>query len=344
MHHFWNEIEQAGYIYKGFHEGWYSVSDETFVPESQIEDVIRDGISIKVSKESGKVVEWTKEENYKFRLSAFKERLLEWLLKNPKVIVPSNQYKDILNQLKENELGDLSISRLRSKVSWGIPVPNDDHHVIYVWLDALTNYLTVTGYPFDNQNPAIQKKTHPTLTLIDNDNQSARNHLPDWPASWHIVGRDIIKFHAIYWPAFLMAANLPLPKKILSHGHWLVGNQKMSKSSGNGVDANQVLEKYGIDAIRYFLLRDGGISINPGTILYFSFVVNFIEFSMDTIMRRYKHDLAGQLGNLAMRATSLKINPTGKVPDSLATTASKEESEIMETCLHLRGILFIDSI
>ena len=255
MHHFWNKIEKAGYIYKGYHEGWYSVSDETFVPESQVEERLITGKLVKVSKESGKVVEWTREENYKFKLSAFKEPLLKWLSENPDVIVPSNQYKDILSQLKDNELGDLSISRLKSKVFWGLPVPHDNDHVIYVWLDALTNYLTVTGYPWSDQNYPIKNEKESNLS---------RKTLPDWPAAWHIVGKDIIKFHAIYWPAFLMAANLPLPKKILSHGHWLVDNQKMSKSSGNGVDAKKVLEIYGIDAVRYFLLRDGGISINPG--------------------------------------------------------------------------------
>ncbi len=160
---------------------------------------------------------------------------------NPTLIVPFNQYKETLAHLKDGDLADLSISRLKSRVSWGIPVPTDPDHVIYVWLDALTNYLTVTGYPWkSNEMP------------------------PSWPAAWHVIGQDIIKFHAIYWPAFLMAADLPLPQRILSHGHWLVKNQKMSKSSGNGMDPYTLLDKYGIDAIRYFLLRDGGIGINPG--------------------------------------------------------------------------------
>jgi methionyl-tRNA synthetase len=179
------------------------------------------------------------------------------LEENPNVIVPANQYRDVLRHLEENELGDLSISRLKSRVSWGINVPNDDEHVIYVWLDALTNYLTVTGYP--------EQKNY----LTDGSAIGSKNthqSMPHWPAAWHIVGMDIIKFHAIYWPAFLMAAKMPLPRKILSHGHWLVSNQKMSKSSGNGVDAIELLEKYGTDAIRFFLLRDGGISINPGNL------------------------------------------------------------------------------
>lgn len=257
-------MEKGGFIYKGYHDGWYSVSDETFVPESQIEDRMVDGKLCKVAKDSGKIVEWTREENYKFKLSAFRRPLIAWLEENPKVIVPANQYKDVLHHLQENELADLSISRLKSRVSWGIRVPNDDDHVIYVWLDALTNYLTVTGYP---------QKQADSVNTKDGTNDQDKNLIqkwdrkPDWPAAWHIVGMDIIKFHAIYWPAFLMAANMPLPEKILSHGHWLVSNQKMSKSSGNGVDAVKLLDTYGVDAIRYFLLRDGGISINPGMFL-----------------------------------------------------------------------------
>ncbi|KAJ3301771.1 methionyl-tRNA synthetase [Kappamyces sp. JEL0829] len=295
----WKRLQDGGWIYKGYHEGWYSVSDETFVPESQIEERWTNGspqMTRQYSKESGKVVEWTREENYKFKLSAFQRPLIEWLEANDETIVPPHHHRDILAQLKEGELQDLSISRLKSRVSWGIPVPGDPDHVIYVWLDALTNYLTVTGFPWKQEMPLA------------------------WPASWHIVGKDIIKFHAIYWPAFLMAANLPLPKRILSHGHWLVSNQKMSKSSGNGVDPYQLLDKYGVDAVRYFLLRDGGIAIDP-------------EFSLETVMRRYKHDLAGHLGNLTMRSTSKKINPTGMVPDSYRSDLTNEdEQSILAMC------------
>jgi methionyl-tRNA synthetase len=169
-----------------------------------------------------------------------KDRLLEWIEKNPTVIIPAHARKEVENHLKSADLGDISVSRLASRVKWGIPVPKDDEHVIYVWLDALTNYLTVTGYPWQS----LESKS--------------------WPAALHVVGKDILKFHSIYWPAFLLAAELPLPKQILSHGHWLIQNQKMSKSSGNGIDPFELIKEFGLDTIRYFLIRDGGISIDPG--------------------------------------------------------------------------------
>jgi methionyl-tRNA synthetase len=190
-------------------------------------------------------------------------------------------------------MDDLSISRISDRVQWGIDVPNDSSHKIYVWLDALVNYLTVAGYP---------------------------NHENVWPATLHIIGKDILKFHCIYWPAFLMAADLPLPKRVLIHGHWLIDRQKMSKSSGNGVDPYDLMKKFGVDPIRYFLIRDGGISIDP-------------EFTEDTIWRRYKHDLAGQLGNVIMRCSSRKINPNGDIPiEKSRLEFSEEELQILNKC------------
>lgn len=153
------------------------------------------------------------------------------------MVIPSVRFKELIGHINSHDLADLSVSRLRTKLQWGISVPGDEQHVIYVWLDALVNYLTVSGYPSQTKG---------------------------WPASMHIIGKDILKFHCIYWPAFLMAAELPLPQKILSHGHWLISNQKMSKSSGNGVDPYELIEKFGVDPIRYFLVRDGGVGIDPG--------------------------------------------------------------------------------
>ncbi|KAH6563375.1 methionine-tRNA ligase [Batrachochytrium salamandrivorans] len=284
--HLWKRLSLGGFLYKGYHEGWYCVSDETFYPEMQVQASPSDP-NVMISKESGKVVEWTKEENYKFRLSDFKDRLIKWLEDNPKVIVPESQYNFVLSQLKLGDQCDISVSRLRSRVSWGIPVPNDGSHVIYVWLDALVNYLTVTGYPWTSLSEEF--------TEADN----AARH--GWPAHIHVVGKDIVKFHAIYWPAFLLAAGLPLPRKIISHGHWLMGQQKMSKSIGNVVSPHALIDKWGIDAVRYFLMRDGGIETDP-------------EFSDSLVLKRYKHDLGGHLGNLIMRACSSSINKTGTIP------------------------------
>lgn len=292
----WRKIEDNGFIYKGWHEGWYSISDESFVVEAQVEEKVVGGILGNYSKETGKKVEWLKEENYKFRLSLFKGALLNWIDKAT-VIYPESQRKVVMDQLRQQDLPDLSISRLKSRVSWGITVPGDDNHVVYVWLDALTNYLTNVGFP---------------------EKDFA------WPPECHVIGKDILKFHAIYWPAFLMAAELSLPKKIISHGHWLINNRKMSKSDGNGVDTEFMMQKYGIETLRYFLMRDGGISIDP-------------EFKEEMVSLRYKKDLAGQLGNLAMRSTSLKINPSGLIPNSLIINSSKDEQEILNLCNSLRN-------
>ena len=291
----WNKLTENGYIYKGEHEGWYSVSDEVFVPESL---VVQKGGQV-YSKETGKSLEWTTEENYKFKLSFFKDRLLDWLQSNENLIYPEIHQQNVIKQL-EGGLSDISVSRLASKVSWGIPVPNNDNHVIYVWLDALANYLTAANYP-------------------------SKEWDKNWPPTLQIVGKDILKFHAIYWPAFLMAAGMELPQKILSHGHWLVSKQKMSKSLGNGVDPLELISKFGEDAIRYFLVRDGHVEIDP-------------EFTQNTVRRRYNHDLAGQLGNIVMRCSSAKINKSGEIPDKLSPgELSKLEISLLEKCESLSG-------
>ncbi|KAL4137821.1 hypothetical protein PRIC2_001331 [Phytophthora ramorum] len=216
---FWRTIRDNGHIYLGDHESWYCKSDESFLTEMQVEDKEdAQGSVVKVSKESGHPVEMLREENYKFRLSAFQDRLLTWLDDNPDVIVPKARYNEVRAAVTGG-LRDLSVSRLSEKIQWAIKVPDDDKHCVYVWLDALTNYLTSAGYPGN----------------IDRA----------WPADYHIVGKDIIKFHAIYWPAFLMAAGLPLPKKVVAHAHWTVDNVKMSKSLGNVVDPHEMLSNTG---------------------------------------------------------------------------------------------------
>ncbi|KAI9471803.1 MAG: tRNA synthetases class I (M)-domain-containing protein [Benjaminiella poitrasii] len=286
MHHIeavnalWNKLMKDGYIYKGKHEGWYAISDEAFYANNQVQEIEdkTSGQKIMIAIESGQRVEWTSEENYKFRLSAFRDRLLEWIDKNPTAIVPNNRRNEVISWLKLG-LTDLSISRLRSRLKWGIQVPNDPDHTIYVWLDALTNYLTATGYPWSDDTK---------------DNNA-------FPPDVQVIGKDIIRFHAVYWPAFLMAAGLPLPKQILAHAHWTMGKQKMSKSRGNVVDPFQVIKQYGVDAIRYYLIRDGGLADDG-------------DYSEEMIQKRYKKDLMGQLGNLLNRATAKSLLPNRIVP------------------------------
>ncbi|KAF7731198.1 Methionine--tRNA ligase, mitochondrial [Apophysomyces ossiformis] len=276
VHALWGALEKAGYIYKGKHEGWYAVSDEAFYASNQVQEIVDEaGNKIMVSIESGQRVEWTEEENYKFKLSAFGDRLLEWIEQNPRAVVPLNRKNEVVSWIRSG-LEDLSVSRLRSRLDWGIPVPGDNDHTIYVWLDALTNYLTAMGYPWREPNPV-------------------------WPADVHVVGKDIVRFHAIYWPAFLMAAGLPLPKQILAHAHWTMGKQKMSKSKGNVADPFEVLEAYGVDPVRYYLVRDGGLADDG-------------DYSEEMIKTRYKKDLAGQLGNLLNRSTAKSLNASEIVP------------------------------
>ena len=228
--HFWKTMNERGLIYKGTHSGWYAVSDETFYPESQIEKVTdSNGISKMISKETKNEVIFHEESNYFFRLSKFRDRLINYLKENPQLITPKNKYESILAELEGEKLEDLSISRPSSRLLWGIEVPGDDTQRIYVWFDALINYITAAGYP-----KSLNAPTSP------------------WPAV-HVIGKDIARFHCIYWPIFLMAADLPLPKQIVIHSHWLCDGFKMSKSLGNVVDPLDTLDYYGQDACRFFL-------------------------------------------------------------------------------------------
>ncbi|KAG0032833.1 methionyl-tRNA synthetase [Podila clonocystis] len=279
----WNRLWEKGYIYKGQHEGWYSVSDEAFYASTQVEEKRNEktGAKYHVAIETGKVVEWTTEENYKFRLSAFTEKLSEWLDKNPDAIVPKSRHAEVQGWLKGG-LSDLSVSRPRSRLTWGIPIPGDDSHVMYVWMDALTNYLTVTGYPWRDMN----EKDKATC---------------GWPADAQVVGKDILRFHAVYWPAFLMAAGLDVPKTIIAHAHWTQGKTKMSKSVGNVVDPFTAMKEFGTDTIRFYLMNDGGL-------------VDDADYSSELVSERYRKLLAGQLGNLLSRSTSLALNPSQTIP------------------------------
>lgn len=263
----WHALNRNGYIYEAKHEGWYSVSDETFYPATQVQKVLdpSTGLTKIVSIETGKDVEWTSETNYHFRLSAFQKPLLDHYEKNPGAIVPKQRMKFIMDEIRAG-LKDLSVSRPSSRLTWGIPVPNDESQTIYVWLDALFNYLTMTGYP------QVQM-TDPGMV---------------WPPNCQVIGKDIIRFHTIYWPAFLMALNLPITDRFLTHAHWTMNNEKMSKSAGNGVNPFYAMDRFGVDSIRFYMVFNGGI-------------VDDAMYDNSFIAETYNHLLRGGLGNLIYR-------------------------------------------
>ncbi|KAB2570076.1 Aminoacyl-tRNA synthetase class 1a Anticodon-binding protein [Lasiodiplodia theobromae] len=263
----WHLLKERGYIYSSKHEGWYSVSDETYYPTSGVHLIVEPatGRKIMASIETGKEVEWTTEINYHFRLSAFKDQLLHFYRENPGWIIPQFRMDDVV-QAVSSGLEDLSVSRPTSRLTWGVPVPGDDSQTIYVWLDALLNYATKIGYPWP---PGKMQSS-------------------GWPADCHVIGKDITRFHCIYWPAFLMALSLPLPKRILTTAHWTMNSQKMSKSVGNVVNPFFALDRFGADAMRYYLAHDGGISQDANYSNYY-------------VVERYKKGLQGGLGNLASR-------------------------------------------
>lgn len=223
---FWNVLKEQNAIYKDKYSGWYCVQDETFLTESQL-TTDKDGK--KFSIESGHPVEWSEEENYMFKLNEYQEDVIYWAKQNNRV-VPEKFNKILLDMLYQENLPNISISRPSARMSWGIPVPDDNSQNIYVWLDALTNYLTVAGYP---------------------------DKLKIWPPNVQVIGKDILKFHGIYWPAFLIAADIEPPHQLLVHSHWTVDGQKMSKSKQNVIDPTERASIYTMEGIRYFLLREG---------------------------------------------------------------------------------------
>ncbi|KAI0874614.1 tRNA synthetases class I (M)-domain-containing protein [Hypoxylon argillaceum] len=273
VEYFWARLRDGGYIYENKHQGWYCVSDETFYPENMVGNLRSPttGKSFLASLETGNAVEWTEEKNYHFRLTAFRDRLLQFYKDHPNWVVPRQRFTEVINWV-ENNLEDLSISRPSSRLDWGIPVPDDPSQTIYVWLDALVNYITTTGYPVW---------------------QPGSEHKRGWPADVHVVGKDIIRFHCIYWPAFLMALDLPLPKQVLSHGHWLMSKQKMSKSVGNVVDPFFALDRWGVDTMRYFLISNGHVAQDA-------------EYGNAFVVEKYKKALQGGLGNMLNRVTRPK--------------------------------------
>ncbi|XP_045028229.1 LOW QUALITY PROTEIN: Golgi apparatus protein 1 [Daphnia magna] len=269
VHSFWEILSEKGYIYKGKYEGWYCTADEAFVAEDQTMLVkLPNGQEQRVSTESNRPVEWFSEENYLFELSKLREKLRHWLKSGP-VIRPLRHYNLVKSWL-DQELIDLSISRPGARLSWGIPVPGDSSQTIYVWLDALLNYMTVAKH-----------------------SQSKMNI---WPPSVHVIGKDILKFHSIYWPAFLLAAGLEPPKSLLVHGHWLVDDQKMSKTTGNVVSPQSCINLVTATGLRYFLMHEG-VPASDG------------NFSMKRMVRIANSDLADGIGNLVSRCCGKSLNP-----------------------------------
>jgi methionyl-tRNA synthetase len=294
VEHLWGVLEKKGVLYKSSYEGWYCTSDEEFLSEEEVKDIevtpatpTSPAVTKKVSALSNRDVEWVKEENYKFRLSQFTTPLLQWLEQNPDFVYPAARYNEVIRLLKDCPPDlDLSVSRSAQRVKWGIPCPSDNSQNIYVWLDALTNYLTVTGYPWDGTNEKGEGSS-----VYENA----------WPADFHIIGKDIVRFHTVYWPCFLLAAGLPLPKRVLAHGLFTTNRQKMSKSLGNVIDPKELLEKYGVDATRYIILWSGGMQDDG-------------DYSPEEARLRLNADLSNQLGNLLTRSCAPKINPKNSYP------------------------------
>ena len=224
---FWNVLESGDNIYSTKYSGWYCVPDETFLTESQLKETPS---GEKISAESGHPVEWTEETNYMFKLGKYQDDIIKWIGSDDKIY--PKKFSKILMDFLQEPLPDISISRPLARMSWGIPVPSDSSQMVYVWLDALVNYLTCAGFP----NDTFKEK---------------------WPPTVQVIGQDILKFHGLYWPAFLLAAGFELPRQIFVHSHWTVDGQKMSKSKMNVVDPNERAKMYTCEGIRYFLLREG---------------------------------------------------------------------------------------
>ncbi len=273
VQHLWSLLEKNDDIYLSNYSGWYSVSDEAFYNEDEIEEIN----GKKIAKSSKSNVEWIEEESYFFRLSKWQKPLLEFYENNPDFILPESRKNEVISFVKSG-LKDLSVSR--KTFTWGIPVPSNDKHIIYVWLDALTNYLSALNYP--DTNDELFKKF--------------------WPASIHLIGKDILRFHAVYWPAFLLAAKIELPKKVYGHGWILSGEEKMSKSKGNILDPLKIIEEYGLDPLRYYLVKEVSFG-NDGNI------------SQERLEDCINSDLANNYGNLCQRVTAFAMkNCDGKVP------------------------------
>jgi len=266
----WKAMEERGDLYLGRYEGWYSVRDEAYYDESELTD----GEGGEKLSPQGTPVEWTVEESWFFRLSAYQHRLLDHYRANPDFIRPESRRNEVV-RFVEGGLSDLSISR--TSFDWGVKVPGSDGHVMYVWLDALTNYISGLGYP--------------------DDTELWRRY---WPADVHLIGKDVVRFHAVYWPAFLMSAGIALPRQVYGHGFLLSRGEKMSKSIGNVVDPLALAERFGVDQLRYFLMREVPFGQDG-------------SYSAEAIVNRVNAELANSFGNLAQRSLSMVFKNLGGV-------------------------------
>jgi methionyl-tRNA synthetase len=267
----WQRMEEAGDIYLDKYSGWYSVRDEAYYDESETR---LDDKAQRVGPQ-GTPVEWVEEESYFFKLSAFTGRLLELYKRNPDFVLPGERFNEVVSFVRGG-LKDLSLSR--TTFDWGIKVPGNAKHIMYVWVDALTNYITAVGYP-------------------DTDSEKFRKY---WPADLHVIGKDIVRFHAVYWPAFLMSAGIEVPRRIFSHGFLFNRGEKMSKSVGNVIDPFALADAYGVDPLRYFLLREVPFGQDG-------------NYSHEAIVNRINADLANDLGNLAQRSLTMVARAFGGV-------------------------------
>ena len=270
VQYIFERLLEQGDIYLGEYEGWYSVQDEEFFTETQLEEVYRDdeGNMIGGRAPSGHDVELVKEESYFFRMSKYADRLVQYYEDHPDFIQPETRKNEMLNNFIKPGLEDLAVSR--TTFSWGVPVKSDPKHVVYVWIDALANYITALGYASDDDE--LFKKY--------------------WPADVHMIGKEIVRFHSIYWPIMLMALDLPLPKKLLGHGWLLMKDGKMSKSKGNVIYPDQIVERYGLDSLRYYLMREVPFGSDG-------------VFTPESFIERTNFDLANDLGNLVNRTISM---------------------------------------
>ena len=289
----WTALRNNGHIYLGTYSGWYAIQDEAFYAESELED----GPDGKKIAPSGALCEWLEEPSYFFDLSRWQDRLLEFYDQNPDFVAPVSRRNEVISFVRGG-LQDLSVSR--TSFGWGIPVPESNGHVIYVWLDALTNYITAAGYPDGHYGKF-------------------------WPANLHMVGKDILRFHAVYWPAFLMGAGIEPPRRVFAHGWWTNEGQKISKSLGNVIDPFEIVNTYGLDQVRYFLLREVPFG-NDG------------DFSHRSMVNRINGDLANDLGNLVQRVLSMIVRYCdGSVPTP--DVFLERDEELLTRASELLGVL-----